>query len=81
MGSMIAPHIYREDYYMSTPPTYHLHDLGPQAQTMARNCTSERMAMTLQMVAVGSMIIMAGVAAAHLMKEMFGHTDHCGRSK
>ena len=66
---------------MTIPPTYNIQDLGIQAQTMARNTTNERMAMTLQMIAVGSMIIMAGATSVHLMKEMFGHTDHPGRSK
>jgi hypothetical protein len=66
---------------MTMPPTYDLRDLGPQAQMLARNCNNERMAMTLQYVAIGSMIIMAGAAAAHLMKEMFGNTEHHGRSK
>jgi hypothetical protein len=66
---------------MTMPPTYDIRDLGPQAQMLARNCKNERMAMTLQYVAIGSMIIMAGAAAAHLMKEMFGHTSHHGRSK
>jgi len=66
---------------MTMPPTYDIRDLGSQAQMLARNCNNERMAMTLQYVAIGSMIIMAGAAAAHLMKEMFGHTEHHGRSK
>ena len=66
---------------MTMPPTYDIRDLGPQAQMLAKNCNNERMAMTLQYVAIGSMIIMAGAAAAHLMKEMFGHTEHHGRSK
>lgn len=66
---------------MSVPPTYHLRDLGPQAQTMAQHCKNERLAMTLQMVAVGSMIVMSGAAAAHLLKEMFAHTEHRARSK
>jgi hypothetical protein len=66
---------------MTMPPTYDFRDLGPQAQMLARNCNNERMAMTLQYVAIGSMIIMAGAAAAHLMKELFGHTEHHGRSK
>ena len=66
---------------MTLPPTYDFRDLGPQAQMMAKNCNNERMAMTLQYVAIGSMIIMAGAAAAHLMKELFGHTEHHGRSK
>ena len=63
------------------PPTYYLSDIGPQAQAMAKNCKSERMAMTLQYVAIGSMIIMAGAAAAHLMKDLFGHNDHHGKSR
>jgi hypothetical protein len=66
---------------MTVPPTYYLHDLGPQAQTMAKNCNNERMAMTLQCVALGSMIIMAGAAAAHILKEVFGHSEHHGRSR
>jgi DMSO/TMAO reductase YedYZ heme-binding membrane subunit len=66
---------------MTMPPTYNIQDLGIQAQTMARNTTNERMAMTLQMVAVGSMIIMAAATSVHLMKEMFGHTDHRDRSR
>jgi hypothetical protein len=66
---------------MTMPPTYDFRDLGPQAQMLARNCNNERMAMTLQYVAIGSMIIMAGAAAAHLMKELLGHTEHHGRSK
>jgi hypothetical protein len=66
---------------MSLPPIYDFRTLGPQAQMMARNCAHERLAMTLQYVAIGSMIIMAGAAAAHLLKELFGHTDRRGRSR
>jgi hypothetical protein len=65
---------------MTVPPTYYLHDLGPQAQMMAKNCNNERMAMILQYVAIGSMIIMAGAAAAHIMKDLLAHTEHHGRS-
>lgn len=61
---------------MTVPPTYHLKDLGSQAQNMSRNCDSDRMAMILQSVAVGSMIIMAGVAAGQLLKDVFGQRDH-----
>ena len=66
---------------MSVPPTYDLRDLGPQAQRMARDCKNERLAITMQYVALGSMIIMAGAAGVHLMKEMFSHTEHHVRSK
>ena len=66
---------------MSTPPTYYLRELGPEAQAMARNCKNERLAMTLQYVAIGSMIIMAGVAASQVLKDAFGSDHHRGRSK
>jgi hypothetical protein len=61
---------------MSIPPTHYLHDLGPQAQMMSKHTGNERMAMVLQYVAVGSMIVMAGVAASRLLREAFGSTDH-----
>ncbi|HZU35181.1 MAG TPA: hypothetical protein VFA18_04710 [Gemmataceae bacterium] len=57
---------------MTLPPTYTLNELGPQAQAMSRQCGNERLAMMLQYVALGSMIIMAGVAASHALKEVFG---------
>ena len=67
---------------MSMPPTHFLTDLGPQAQMMAKNTGNERMAMILQYVAIGSMIVMAGVAARHVLKEAFGSSDHDrGRSR
>jgi hypothetical protein len=69
---------------MTFPPTYNLHELGPQAQMMSKNCNNERMAMVLQYVAIGSMIVMAGAAASRLLKEVFGSPgsghDH-GRSR
>ena len=61
---------------MTVPPTYHFSDLGPQAQMMSKNCGNERIAMILQYVAVGSMIIMAGVAASQVLRDAFGSTDH-----
>lgn len=65
---------------MTQVPIYNLQDLGVHAQGMARDCKNERLAMILQSVAIGSMIIMAGAAAAHLMKDLFGHTER-GRSR
>lgn len=65
---------------MSTPPTHYLRELGPEAQAMARDCKNERLAMTLQYVAIGSMIIMAGVAATQALRDAFGPPDR-GRSK
>jgi hypothetical protein len=62
-------------------PIYHLRHLSPQAQRMARDCTNERLAMTLQYVAIGSMIVMAGASATRLIKDLCGHSEHHGRSK
>ncbi len=60
---------------MTIPPTYHLHDLGPQAQMMSKNCGNERLAMILQYVAIGSMIVMTGVAASQVLRDAFGSLD------
>src|SRR5437868_3263374 len=49
---------------------YNLGDLGPQAQQMAKHCDNERLAMTLQCVAIGSMIVMATATAAQLVKDL-----------
>jgi len=65
---------------MPAPPTYHLNELGTQAQSMSRNATNERVSMTLQYVALGSMIIMAGATAAQVLRDAFGPTDR-GRGK
>jgi hypothetical protein len=65
---------------MTIPPTYHFSELGQQAQMMSRNCQSERMAMILQYVAVGSMIIMAGAAASQVLRDAFG-LPHRGRER
>ncbi len=41
---------------------------------MSKNCNNERLAMILQYVAIGSMIIMAGVAASQVLRDAFGPT-------
>jgi primosomal replication protein N len=67
---------------MSMPPIYHYQDLGNQAQLMARNCNNERLAMIMQSVAVGSMILMTGFMATQLLREVFSPVgDHRGRSR
>jgi hypothetical protein len=49
---------------------------------MAKNCNNDRLAMTLQYVAIGSMIIMAGVAASQVLRDAFGSPDRDrGRSR
>jgi hypothetical protein len=65
---------------MYGPPVYNFGDLGPQAQMMAKNCNNERLAMILQYVALGSMILMTGVTAAQVMREAFGSRD-CDRGR
>ena len=60
---------------MTIPPTFHLNDLGSQAQMMSKNCGNERLAMILQYVALGSMIVMTGVAASQVLKDAFGSPD------
>ena len=64
--------------WMSIPPRYFLHELGPQAQEMSRNCSDARMAMILQYVAIGSLIAMTGIAAGQMLRETFGPSgrDH-----
>jgi hypothetical protein len=64
---------------MTVPPTYHLNDLGPQAQMMSRNCNNERVAMILQYVALGSMIVMTGLAASQVLRDAFGTPDKSHR--
>ena len=68
-------------HVMPVPPPIDIRDVGREAERMARDCKNERLAMTMQYVALGSMIVMAGAAGVHLMKEMFGHTEHHNRSK
>jgi hypothetical protein len=65
---------------MTMPPTYRFEDLGAHAQSMAKNCGNERLAMIMQYVALGSMIVMAGVAAGRVLREAFGPNEsHHGR--
>jgi hypothetical protein len=66
---------------MTIPPTYNFRDLGTQAQMMSRHCNDERLAMLVQYVALGSMIVMAGVAAGQVLRDAFGaRNDERGRS-
>ena len=62
-------------------PILPLKDLGPQAQQMAKNVKDERLAMTLQSVAVGSMIVMAAATTIHLIRDLFRQSERHDRSK
>ena len=48
---------------MTLPPLYHLQDLGTQARQMSRKCQNPRVAIVLEYVSLGSMIVMTGVVA------------------
>lgn len=61
---------------MTMPPTHLLNQLGPHAQLMAKQAGNERMAMILNYVALGSMIVMTGYAASQMLRDAFGHLDH-----
>ncbi len=43
---------------------------------MSRQCNNERLAMVLNYVALGSMIVMTGYAANEILKDVFGSRDH-----
>jgi hypothetical protein len=60
---------------MTAPPTHFLQDLGPKAEMLSKKCGNERLAMILQYVALGSMIVMTGLAASQSLKEALGSLD------
>ena len=60
---------------MTAPPTHFLQDLGSKAEMLSKKCGNERLAMILQYVALGSMIVMTGLAASEKLKEAFGSRD------
>ena len=60
---------------MKIPQTYFLRDLGPQAQMMARNRGNDRLGLILQYVALGSTIVMTGLAGMELLRDAFGDRD------
>jgi hypothetical protein len=39
---------------------------------LSKKCRNERLAMTLHYIALGSMIVMAGIAASKSLQEAFG---------
>jgi hypothetical protein len=61
---------------MTVPPFYHVSTLGNQAQMLSRNCDNNRIAMILQYVAVGSMIVMTGISVSQAWKDAFSPPNH-----
>jgi len=66
---------------MPVPPVYDLKDVGQQAQEMANKTKNERVALTLQCVAIGSMIVMAAATTAHVIKDLFRNINRHDRSR
>src|SRR5947209_15705101 len=58
-----------------TPTTNPVH-VANMANAMSQTCKNEKLAMTLQYVAIGSMVVMGLAAATHMLKDMFGHRQH-----
>lgn len=58
------------------PPYCDISDLPNQAQMFARNCNNEKLAMTMQYVALGSMVCIAGVGVAHMIQDLFREHYH-----
>jgi len=64
---------------MSSPQDK-FHDLRPDPN-MLKSVKDERLVMTLQFIAVGSMLVLALAKASHVIRDLFRHTEHHGRSK
>jgi hypothetical protein len=58
------------------PPYIPLSSLPNQAQAFARQCPNEKLAMTMQYLAVGSMILLGVGAAAHMARDIFRDRHH-----
>jgi hypothetical protein len=61
-------------------PQDKFHDLRPDPNTL-KSVKDERLVMTLQCIAVGSMLVLAMAKAAHVIRELFRHNERNGRSK
>ena len=60
---------------MGMPPTLLFSELGSQAKMMSKECHSQRMAIMLNYVAIGCMILMTGLTASQVLREAFGSQD------
>jgi hypothetical protein len=60
---------------MGVPPTLLFSELGSQAKMMSKECQSQRMAIMLNYVAIGCMILMTGLTASQVLREAFGSQD------
>lgn len=63
---------------MAAPEKYH--DLHPD-RDLLKGVKNERLALTLQCIAVGSMLVLAMAKASHVIKDLFANPDRHGRSK
>lgn len=60
---------------MGMPPTHLFSELGSQAKLMSKECQSQRMALVLNYVAIGCMILMTGLTASQVLREAFGSEE------
>lgn len=63
-----------------TTPREKFHDLHPD-RDLLKSVKDERLAITLQCIAVGSMLVLAMAKASHVIKDLFSRTDRQGRSR
>jgi hypothetical protein len=61
-------------------PQDKFHDLRPDPNVL-KSVKGERLAMTLQCIAVGSMLVLAMAKASHVIRDLFHRSEHHGRSK
>jgi hypothetical protein len=57
--------------------TIPIHSLGTQAQMLARKCGDEKLAMNIQILTVGCLIIITGMALVKAFEDK-GCRDNCG---
>lgn len=57
-------------------PSHNPEHVAHMANSMSQHCKNEKLAMTLQYVAIGSMVCMALASAVHLVKDLFGSHDN-----
>ncbi len=66
---------------MASPSPQNLREFGERAQELAERCKNERLAMTMQYVALGSMILMGLASAVHVFKDLVRVNEHPSRTR
>jgi len=67
---------------MTVTSTHFLNDLGPQAQLLSKKSNNKHLGMILHFGVLGSMVLMARVAASQVLVDPSGSSDRDrGRSR